>query len=253
MCPGLAPAREQMALSPGWHIVSNGDRPRSVSLGDGRRSLPCSLLLVRCSPFALETTFPVELRGVVRQPVPRLFPHHRGRVPAQRHQSLTTTSPSPHPGGSTRPPNRPACALRSPTSEPPAPDTTATAITALAAPRVAELAATGPKSSAGRVATRGALTVQLPATTVRDWLRRARTNSEHVRVVATLATHAFDPLAGPLEPTGSPLGDMIGAIGRAVAALTLRLGVSGAGPWQRAMLLTHAATLAPPARPANAS
>ncbi len=48
---------------------------------------------------------------------------------------------------------------------------------------------------------------ELPATTVRGWLRRARANSEAVRVDATVAVHALDPEAAPLSPTGSALGD----------------------------------------------
>jgi hypothetical protein len=48
-----------------------------------------------------------------------------------------------------------------------------------------------------------------PHTTVRDWLRRARSNAEIVRVDATLATIKLDPNAGPFNPTGTVLGDMI--------------------------------------------
>jgi len=90
--------------------------------------------------------------------------------------------------------------------------------------------------------------VGLPATTVRGWLRRARVNSEAVRVDATVAVHAFDPLAGPLAPTGSALGDMLDAVGRAVAAAIARLGPVAA-PWQYAVALTNAAILAPTPRP----
>lgn len=90
--------------------------------------------------------------------------------------------------------------------------------------------------------------VGLPATTVRGWLRRARVNCEAVRVDATVATYRLDPMAGPLEPTGSALSDMVDAVGRAVSAWVLRFGPVPA-PWQLAVALTGAAILAPVPRP----
>ena len=54
--------------------------------------------------------------------------------------------------------------------------------------------------------------VGVPATTVRDWLRRARRNAEIMRVEAMVATHKIDPMAGPFNPTGTVLGDMIDAV-----------------------------------------
>jgi transposase-like protein len=95
-----------------------------------------------------------------------------------------------------------------------------------------------------RIATR----IGRPATTVRGWLRRARANSEAVRVDATFATYQLDPMASPFKPTGSPLGDMLDAVGRAVSAWVLRLGPVPA-PWQLAVVLTAAAILAPVPRP----
>jgi hypothetical protein len=86
--------------------------------------------------------------------------------------------------------------------------------------------------------------VGLPATTVRGWLRRARANCEAVRDDATVATYRLDPMAGAFEPTGSALGDMVDAVGRAVSAWVLRLGPVPA-PWQLAVALTGAAILAP--------
>jgi len=69
-----------------------------------------------------------------------------------------------------------------------------------------------------------------------------------VRVDATVAVHAFDPLVGPLAPTSSALGDMLDVVGRAVAAATARLGPVAA-PWQYAVAFTNAAILAPILRP----
>jgi transposase-like protein len=84
----------------------------------------------------------------------------------------------------------------------------------------------------------------LPATTVRGWVRRARANAEAVRISATVAVHALDPLAGPLAPTGSELRDMLEAVGQAVTAAVRRLGPRAA-PWQLAVALTGGGILAP--------
>ena len=86
--------------------------------------------------------------------------------------------------------------------------------------------------------------IGLPATTVRGWLQRARANSETIRVNATIAAHALDPMLGPIRPTGSPLGDMVEAVGVAVAAHVRRLGPA-APPWQLAVAITHAGVLTP--------
>lgn len=83
---------------------------------------------------------------------------------------------------------------------------------------------------------------------MRDWLRRARTNSDAVRADATVATYQLDPVAHRFDPTGSALGDMIDAVGRAVTAWVLRYG-PGPAPWQLAVALTGAAILAPVPRP----
>lgn len=86
--------------------------------------------------------------------------------------------------------------------------------------------------------------VALPPTTVRGWLRQARHNSEAVRQHATFVAHALDPLAHPFAPTGTPLGDMLDAVGRAVSASFRRLGPSGA-PNECALVLTRGAILSP--------
>lgn len=86
--------------------------------------------------------------------------------------------------------------------------------------------------------------VGLPASTVRGWLQRARVNSETIRVNATIAAHALDPMLGPIRPTGSPLGDMVEAVAVAVAAHVRRLGPT-ASPWQLAVAITGAGVLAP--------
>lgn len=85
--------------------------------------------------------------------------------------------------------------------------------------------------------------VGLPPTTVRGWLQRARANSEAVRVAATAAVYALDASAGPIAPTGSELGDMLEAVGRAIAAAIRRVGPVGS-PWQIGVVLTGAGILA---------
>jgi len=87
--------------------------------------------------------------------------------------------------------------------------------------------------------------VGVPATTVRGWLRRATANADAVRATATVKLHDLDPMAAPLRPTGSALGDMVDAVGRAVAAWALRIGPPAA-PWQLAAALTRGGILAPP-------
>lgn len=99
---------------------------------------------------------------------------------------------------------------------------------------------------------RVAVLVGRPPTTVRDWIRRARANSEVVRAAATVATCEFDPMAGPFVPRATPLGDMLESVGRAVSAAVCRLGPVGA-PWQLAVVITRAGILTPRLRPARAS
>ncbi len=86
--------------------------------------------------------------------------------------------------------------------------------------------------------------IAVPATTVRGWLQRARANSDTIRINATIAACALDPMAGKFDPTGSRLGDMVDAVGRAVAAYIRRLGTAHP-PWQVAVSITRAGILHP--------
>lgn len=90
--------------------------------------------------------------------------------------------------------------------------------------------------------------VDRPATTVRGWLRRARANSDAVRSDATVATYRLDSMASRIDPTGSPLGDMLEAVGRATSAWILRFGPVPS-PWQTAVAITGAGILAPVPQP----
>jgi hypothetical protein len=86
--------------------------------------------------------------------------------------------------------------------------------------------------------------VDLPATTVRGWIRRAKANSATVLADATAAVCARDADPVPGKPTGSLLGDMLDAVGRALNATVTRLGPHPA-PWQLATVITAAGILSP--------
>lgn len=88
-----------------------------------------------------------------------------------------------------------------------------------------------------------------PATTVRGWLRRARANSDLVRADATVAALALDPnLDWRPKPTGTALGDMVDAVGSAVAAWVRRFGPVE-DPRATVVQLTRGSVLATRPRP----
>lgn len=89
--------------------------------------------------------------------------------------------------------------------------------------------------------------LHLPATTVRGWLQRARSNSVSVCQQATRGLLTLDPDADPPAPTATALGDMVDAIGRAVTAWVCRFGPVRS-PWRTAVLLGAAPLLSPPGR-----
>ncbi len=85
-----------------------------------------------------------------------------------------------------------------------------------------------------------------PVSTVRRWLRRLRDRAEELRVAATGRLHDLDPVAGPIEPTGSALADSLEAVGRAAAAAARRLGPRPA--WDVAVAFTGGLIAAPARR-----
>lgn len=85
--------------------------------------------------------------------------------------------------------------------------------------------------------------LDVPEGTVRGWLRRARSVAEQLRVLATVLAHDLDPELAPIDPTGSPIGDAVEALGTAAAAIRRRLGHDGA-PWPTIVALTHGRLLA---------
>lgn len=84
-----------------------------------------------------------------------------------------------------------------------------------------------------------------PVSTVRGWLRRFATRAEHARVEFTRLLHALDPVAVALTPRGSVVADAVEVIGRAAAAMVVRL--SPVGPWEFVARASAGRLLAPPA------
>jgi hypothetical protein len=73
--------------------------------------------------------------------------------------------------------------------------------------------------------------------TVRGWLRAASRRAELLCAAGLRWLRALDPMSDPVKPAGSPLGDVVEALGSAVRACRLRLGIR-AGPWELAVALT---------------
>lgn len=87
-----------------------------------------------------------------------------------------------------------------------------------------------------------------PVCTVRGWLRRFAVRAESVRAGFTRLLLVLDPVAEPVVPRGSVLADAVEAVGRAAAAVVLR--VSPVAPWEFAARATGGRLLAPTASPA---
>ncbi len=77
-----------------------------------------------------------------------------------------------------------------------------------------------------------------PPGTVRGWLRAARRRAELLRCSGVRWAHALDAEQGAIMPAGSPLGDAVQALATAARAWVLRLGHSGACPWELAVFMT---------------
>lgn len=68
--------------------------------------------------------------------------------------------------------------------------------------------------------------LSLPATTVREWLRRFCSKAELIRSHFTRLAVWLDSSIGPIEPRGSPVADALESIGLAAQAAASRLGNS---------------------------
>jgi hypothetical protein len=71
--------------------------------------------------------------------------------------------------------------------------------------------------------------LDLPASTVRGWLRRFADRAEPVRAHFTHLAHLLDPALPPVQPCGARVADALEAIGVAVRAAARRFGP--APPW----------------------
>ena len=89
--------------------------------------------------------------------------------------------------------------------------------------------------------------LDLPADTVRGWIRRATANASWLRECGTIMAYRLDPMQGPILPTGTPLGDAMEALGTAAGAATRRLGLD-VPPWERIAYFTQGRLLSPVAR-----
>lgn len=87
-----------------------------------------------------------------------------------------------------------------------------------------------------------AAVLDLPATTVRGWLRRFGAMAERIRAHFTRWAHAFDPELGTINPAGSAFADAVEAVGTAARAAVRRLGTRP--PWSVASVLSGGALLA---------
>lgn len=89
--------------------------------------------------------------------------------------------------------------------------------------------------------------VGVPETTVRGWLRRARSNAETLCANAATALFRLDGGASKLVSTGSVLGDLLEVVGRAVMAWDYCYGdrLEEVPRLERAFLLTGGELLMP--------
>jgi hypothetical protein len=86
--------------------------------------------------------------------------------------------------------------------------------------------------------------LDVPADTVRDWVRRATGRAEWLRGRAITTANACDPMLAAIEPAESALADALTALGAAAAALTRLLGPI-APPWQIIAMITRGQLIAP--------
>ena len=89
--------------------------------------------------------------------------------------------------------------------------------------------------------------LDLPADTVRGWIRRATAHASWLRYRGTILVHQFDPEPSPTRPAGTLLGDALEALAAAAAAATRRLGLL-APPWELITWFTGGRVLAPISR-----
>lgn len=95
-----------------------------------------------------------------------------------------------------------------------------------------------------------AVTLGVPASTVRGWLRRFTARAEELRVMATVWALRLDAMHPRIEPRGSPFADALEALGLAAAAHVRRFQPARSG-WHVVAALTGALMLATQPLPAR--
>jgi hypothetical protein len=92
-----------------------------------------------------------------------------------------------------------------------------------------------------------------PATTVRGWLRAARSHAEDLRVRAVVFQNKIGSELDRLRPAGSPLGGAMAELGAAVAAARRFLGgrLCAASGWEFLILISGGRLLRPLRRPGS--
>jgi hypothetical protein len=98
---------------------------------------------------------------------------------------------------------------------------------------------------------RVAVLVGRPFSTVRGWLRRARSRAGELAVHFLAWAHRLDPNLGPARPGGSALADAIEAIGAAARAASLR--IRPLPTWSWASVLSGGALLSNTSSPSKPS
>lgn len=86
--------------------------------------------------------------------------------------------------------------------------------------------------------------LDLPASTVRNWLRRARQRADWLRETAVAAAYALDPGHGPIAARGTKLAEAVDALGCAAAAAVRELGLLGVAPWRIIAMVSRGQLLA---------
>ena len=86
--------------------------------------------------------------------------------------------------------------------------------------------------------------LEIPADTVRGWIRRVTARAEWLRVESTMVAHEFDSMLPANVPAGSALADAVSALGAAASAVVRTLGLVGS-PWQIIAMIARGRLLMP--------
>lgn len=101
-------------------------------------------------------------------------------------------------------------------------------------------------AAAGRGHRKIAAELALPASTVRNWLRRAHRGAEWLRQRATRAAYELDPGLPPFPVRSSPLEGALDALGSAAAAAIRRFGWIATSPWSLVAIVSGGRLLTAP-------